>query len=639
MSEPSPPQKPARLRLRALAVAVPVVVLIGGALLLLLDGAVEGAVEDTGADIVGARVDVDRADVRLAEGRILLERVQVANPDAPFTNLIEVAEVAVDLRVEPLLAKKVVISSADVRGVRFGTPRETSGELENPSPESGRLWREVNEWADRVVLPALRLDGLGDVVAVDAISDDSLSTLARSRALVEQGDSLLVRWRRDIGNLDPRPLLDSAQALAEQLGQLPRTPQGALQGVRLVRIGRDLMTRLSSMASDIQAFDSLLATDVDGLRTSVQGLAPAMEADLAYARRLLRLPSLEQPDFSPVVFRETAISWLKPVLYWAHTAERVLPPGLDPRRRPGPTRPRASGTTVTFPGGATYPSFLLEQGALDLEIGGAGLGAGRYQAQVRGLTSEPGLSGQPMVFEVFRGDAARGPGSIAVRASLHHASRPLRDSVQVRLSQVDLPAIDIPRVGARLVPGSGELDFELARVAGEIDARFRWASDAVEWEGGPTTQGSAAPVGSRAWVTEFLWRSLAGVRRLDLEMGFRGSLSDPEVWIRSNAGSAIAESLRAQVSAEVQEAEARLRSEVDRRISPVLADARRRVAELEEEATDQLGPLLREVEAARARLEAAVRTVASRDQPSDQGAYPMTLGATSSTPKGSAPTR
>lgn len=609
MKAPETRERPARLRLRALTVAVPVVLVIGAVFYLLIDGAVESAVEDTGADIVGARVDVDRADVRLSEGRILLEGLQVANPDAPFTNLVEAREIAVDLRVEPLLAKKFVVSSAVVSGVRFGTPRETSGAFENPSPESGRLWREVNDWADRVVLPVLRLDGLGDVVAVDAISDDSLSTLARSRALVEDGDSLLARWRSDVADLDPRPLLDSAEVLIEQLGQLPRTPAGAIQGARLVRAARGLASRLSTTVQDIQAIDTVLSADIDQLGTSLQTLAPALEADLAYARRLLRIPSLDQPDFSPVVFRETAISWLKPVLYWAHTAERYLPPGLDPRRRPGPKRPRASGTTVAFPGGAAHPSFLLEEGVLDLEIGGTGLAAGRYEARVHGLSSMPSLYGGPLEIEVHREGAPRGPEAAAVRASLRHGSRPIRDSVQVRLSGVDLPTIDLPRVEARLRPGRGEVDFQVARVADEIEARMRWVSQGVQWEGGPTGARADAPIGSQAWATAFLWRTLAGVDRLELEMGLRGSISDPQLWIRSNLGTSIAEALRAQVSGEVREAEARLRGEIDRRTAPAVAEARRRVEDLRALVSERLDPWLLEADAARDRLEAAVRRV------------------------------
>ena len=58
-----------------------------------LDATVRRSIEAIGTELVGAKVDLAEADVRLREGSVTLRGLQVTNPDAPMTNLFEVDEI------------------------------------------------------------------------------------------------------------------------------------------------------------------------------------------------------------------------------------------------------------------------------------------------------------------------------------------------------------------------------------------------------------------------------------------------------------------------------------------------------------------------------------------------------------------
>lgn len=583
---------------------------------LFADRLVERGVEQTGASLVGARVDLESADLRPTEGSVRLSGLQVANPQSPMRNLLEAEEIVGDLMIEPLLEKKVVIQRLAVTGVRFDTERETSGALENPDPQAGALWREVDRWAEQIQIPSLSLENLGGVVNTEAIDPDSLETVRYAREVRDRADSMRTEWQARVEGLDPRPRIDSLEAVAQRLEEFQPTPLNALQLPALIRDGRNALENVTSLQAEIAELDDAVREGVGSLAIGSDVIDRLRAEDLAYARSLLNIPTLDAPEISPALFGGTALTWLKPVLYWAHMAERYLPPGLDPRRRPGPKRARAEGTTLEFPQGAEYPDFLLQEGDLGMMIGGTGAAAGTYTARIRGLTTAPALLGQPMELTVGREGAAQGPRDFNLAAVLDHTGDVIRDSVSLAMTGIGLPEVNLDAFGARLGLGQGQAEFGLRREGEQIRARMQWISDDVQWTrapGEPTTETARdALPGSAEWARDLVWRTLSGIGQVRLEMGLSGTLDDPALSVSSNLGQAVAESLRRELGAEIEAAEARVRAEIQSHIQPVVAEARSQVDAVQTEIVDRVGGQRQEVDALRARIEERVQALVGR---------------------------
>jgi uncharacterized protein (TIGR03545 family) len=604
------------LRPPGLAVFAGLLGLVGIGWWLYADRLVERGLEKTGTALVGALVEVESADVRPSEGSIQVTGLQVTNPNAPMKNLLEAEEIVADLMLGPLLEKKVVVERLVVSGVRFDTDREISGAVEHPDPEAVTLFDEVDAWANSVQLPELSLQGLGDAVRTEAIDADSLATVRYARSLVHRADSVRTDWESQVRALETRPRIDSIRAVVQRLEGFRLTPLNALQVPQLIQDGRRSLEGVTRLESELAALNETVRSGVSALSVDGELIADLRAQDLGYARGLLDIPSIDAPTVSPALFGGTALSWLKPVLYWAHAAERFLPPGLDPRNRPGPPRRRASGTTYDFRRGAEYPAFWLQEADLGMALAGDGVFAGSYTARLANVTSAPALIGRPVEIALGRADGVQGPTGLSLAAEFDHTGAVLHDSVSLAMSGFNFPRVEIAAFGGALDLGVGENSFVMRREGERIEAEMRWVSERVLWEDTGPAQDAVGElrgdIGSEAWVRDLVRRTIAGMERIELDMGFTGTLSDPSLRISSNLGEAVAASLRREVGVEIEAAESRMRAEVDRYVQPEVQNARARVDALESEVGVQVSARLAEVEALRLRVEAEVQRLAGR---------------------------
>src|SRR5204863_2722540 len=226
----------------------------------------------------------------------------------------------------------------------------------------------------------------------------------------------------------------SANATLEQLRHARATDIAALNE------GRQAITRLKRASDRVTALERTVKTGVAGLQTGLAGLDSAKRRDYAFARSLLKLPSLDAPSVGAALFAPGTIKPFERVLYYAQLARRYMPPGLLPRATTGPPRVRRAGEDVRFPKERALPAFLLRSAELSFL-------PQRYAGRLTGLTSDPALYGRPTVFEATGSQLAAG-------AMLNHVRAIPVDTAGATLGGITLPAFEVPGVPLKLDPGA-----------------------------------------------------------------------------------------------------------------------------------------------------------------------------------------
>jgi uncharacterized protein (TIGR03545 family) len=537
--------------------------------------------EEASTELLGTQVDVAKLDLFPNDAAVNLRALQVADPFVLTRNLVEADEIRLKLNPAALAEKKIVIENLSLQGMRFGTTRKKPARRVKGSGFAPKVYQAVEEWTKQFNVPLLSLTPI-DTIRQLALEPTQLTTIREAQALLARADSIRKALEQGFQQLDIRPTLDSARALAERLGRTDPKKLG-LDGTRqAIESVRQTLKQLEDAKKRLAALERNTQTAVRFLGQGARQLDQARLKDFAFAKSLLKLPTFSAPEIGSAMFGQVSIDRFKQALYWAELAQQYMPPGLLPRPTPGPQRLRAAGSTIEFPREKEFPRFLLEQGQIDFSIGGTSAVRGAYAATVRGLTSTPALYGRPAVISARRRAAGSGLASIDVDAMINHVTPRTHDSAVARLQGIKLPSFDLPGVPFRVEPGLGSSNLIFSMKNGaELFGRWAIRSDQVKW--------AVDTAGRRLNDLErMVFRVVSGLASLEVVAEVTGSVASPKLSVSSNLDKAIASRIEAVMGEELAKAERMVRAKVDSLVADKVEPVKRQIASVQAEATKRI---------------------------------------------------
>jgi uncharacterized protein (TIGR03545 family) len=531
-------------RWRAIGPLLVLLIIVGILWVLFADTIARRETEKVGTEVLGARVEIEDLHLDIANGDVTIRGLTIASPHEPFRNLLQADELVADLDVLPLTEKKIVIDRIAANGLRFGTPRATDGRV--AATEGGRdagiarrVMAEARAWASQFDVPVIQL--ATGKLDIDSLDPRNLQTIGAAEALAARADSSRTAWQTGFDTLRLQPTVDSARATLERLRTARATDLAALNDARRA------IDQLKRARDRVTALERSVTSGVAGLRAGLAGMDSARRRDYAFARSLVKLPSLDAPAIGAALFAPGAITPFERVFYWMNLAQQYMPPGLRPRAGAGQPRIRHPGADVRFPREQNLPRFLLRSAELSFLLRPNSPDPQRYAGRVTGVASDPALYGRPTVA------VASGP-SLAAGVLLDHVRGTPEDTAGITVGSVRLPPLQLPGLPLRLDPGDATVQLGFAMRGETIDARWSVRSNRITWERDSAAFGTGQ-------INQLIWRTVSGISNLEVQ------------------------------AEEVAAAERRLRAEVDRLIEAQVGPVRARVAELQ---TDAVGRIARE---------------------------------------------
>ncbi len=532
------------------------------------------AVVAGGQSAVGAKVELDEAVVSVLEARAILTGLRVTNPKRPMENVVEAERIELDFESDSLLRRKAIASHGVVRGLKFNTPRETSGALD---PLEERLDAEAPAW----------LGGAKQAVgqAADKWLDDIEAKFAgdyEEFESVKLARSLSQRWpaRFDTLSADAKSLQAEVETLREQAKEARSNPlRGAEFLAAAPQRAADLRQRLANLHAELTSLPAEVAADkkrIDQARTR----------DEALIRERLQVNQLDPQSLTSQLLGQRVTGALDDVVSWVHWTRQVIP---TTKARPVVT-PRQRGFDVNFAGVRQRPDLLIRE----LAISGSARLAGRpveLAGTITDFTTAPAVHGKPMRVAL----SASGGLPMEVRMTIDRTGEVATDELIV-----DCPAFDLPqgqlgnaeKLGLAMAPSTGSLSVSLRVEGNRLSGDVQIVQERVALT--PVVGPSAGKVARR--LGEALGSSLATVSKPATRITLGGTLDDPELAVWSTLGPAVAGSLQSAASSLARAESLKLLESTQQKVAGELASLDRKV-------NDAMAKLSAEVEAPRQEIE------------------------------------
>ena len=499
------------IRWQGLGAFVIVVIIVFGFWYLFIDGIVKRVIEKQATQAVGAKVELESADLTLFPAGLHVSHLQLTNPDDPMKNAVEISRINLSLEVAHLLHRKIIIKEVVLDGIQLNTPRKTSGALVSRAPAPPVLKKEQKKGPqEKITLPAFSVPDVTEI-----LKREELVSLKLAKSL--QGDIQKAKdtWRMRLNELPNREKFDEYRSRIQQLKKKKKKPFGGLLGAAadIAAIKKNIETDLNRIKQARQ--------DLDRTLTSLKGkYDQAKKAPLKDVARLKKKYSISAQGFanmSGLLFGSRINDWTQKAVTWYERLKPLLEGSAKKQKHGGLDTPmRGKGVYTRFKEKEPLPDFLIRTMSAQLQIE-----AGDLAGNIKDITNRQDILGIPLTF-LFSGEKMKGLTSLNLSGSLDHinASRS-KDAVDFTVQGLAVRDIALSKGGQMPITlNNAAVDLELkALIKGDtIAANLISKLDSVHLATGAKDAGGV--------LMSSIASALSTVSRFTLKADITGTLGE-----------------------------------------------------------------------------------------------------------------
>lgn len=366
------------IRWWGIAVFILIVLFVLGIWYLLADQIIANNIEKTGEYIVGAKVEVGKADLTIIPLGVTLTNLKIANPNSPMQNLIEVDNIRFHLDGKYLYERKVIIKDMVIDGLKFNTEREKSGEIKGVKPLT------VKRAIDDFVIPLLDISKLKTV-----IEQEELQTINGLRSVTQDIKRVEEEWQasyRMMPNIDDmREYRNRASVIIADVKKNKISGLIAhLRGIKRLKeeIDRDI--------KELKINHKAMSIDIDSLKTKKNQALEYVEKDIAKLREKYTPDIRGFKNFSKYIFKDDILRQIDEGLLWYNRLEPLFDYEKIKDDYYGSEPIAFDGIDVQFPEHDPKPSFLIELAKLSFKQA-----TGNLSGEIKNFTTQQNIFGLP----------------------------------------------------------------------------------------------------------------------------------------------------------------------------------------------------------------------------------------------------
>jgi uncharacterized protein (TIGR03545 family) len=569
------------IRWAGLVVFIVIVGLITIFSLFFLDGIIKGIVEDRASLAVGAKVEIGDLRSKIFGLSVDIQDLQVANPEEPMRNSVEVGSLAFDLGAAPLLKKKIVIERMKVLDLAWNTPRKTSGALSprlQKKLEAGKkpsdLGAKGEKRIEECVLPNFSiLADLKKRSPEELLKGVNLQSAAFLGDYPKKVSAAKETWEKRLKELPTREEIEkdvkSFQTLKDQ------RPKDLTQLPAYLEKVKALQKKINDTQKTLTTAQQEFQTEMNTLKTSLQEVEKLKNADVKTVMAKLGVQIPSATDLICVLLGKEVAHKVDWALGMYRKLSQYTSKGKpkEEKEKPKPV-PRMKGMDVRFPITRGYPDFLLELAEFsarpDMKKASGVFAFEKLAGELRGLTSHPAIYGKPTLFKLNGSMAGNLAKDFVLAGQLDHRKTVAEDRIDLNIKEL--------RMEQAGTAGSQESPLRLASALLNVNGSLGVKGEALDGRVLLNVLNPKVAVESSAAILGDLFKNMGS---FDLSLAIGGTLDQPSLGLSSSATKTLTSGLENLVQKEMKGLQDGIKNVISSRVDKDLTANRNEVSGLE----------------------------------------------------------
>lgn len=548
-----------RIILALLAVAVVGVVLA-------IEPIAKWAIESEGSKAVGAKVNVGSVDLQFFPTHVALNQLTVANPQEPMHNLVESEKVSADVDITTLIKRQFVVDQVLMSGLQMHTQRSTPGTLDGSMPPPKPEQPEPG-------LPSITLPDTSAMLAEEqAIVEAEIDDIQTGFKAIES------RWKGKEQELPDEAKLEEFKQRWEALKE--KSMFERIAGTKQLR---------DDIKAELKLFDhwkDQLKTDINEAK-SLSLRASKLPAN--QSSRIISKYGLDQgtEGFIKLFVGEEANALVQRGLTLYQQTMGSL---ANEQAQPAPAEPEAAGELPV--------KLLIREILIDgyQMVGGEKLA---YSGKINDVTDQQAYWNKPITMALQGGIESQS--QLQVDGVFDQREEVLKSAFNLGLKQLALAGVSLSQ--------NPNLPLELEKGIADIAANFNLEGDNISGKISGLVEQASLLISNLAEnsdnsTLQRLGQALKGVNKLVMDLKVGGSLTNPDIDLKSNLDRILGDVLGEEVKARLKEKQGELKAELQNKYASEIT-----LLEQNKDLLGEYSSLLNNREAA---LEALMKELVSR---------------------------
>ncbi len=501
---------------------------------------VKTGVEQGGTAALGAKVELEDANVNWSPFGIELTQLKVTNPDKPMENMLQIDSAQGEVQFTQLLAAQVIINELTATGVKFNTARSTSGAIQTEEPSSSEQSKlDLNTIKDK-------LPSFDEIIAKEPLITPEKAEAFKTTAKESQQDI-----NEKIKNLP------EAEKIKDYEKRLKAATSGDIGSLEDLKTRKDELSKIKDEIrqdkKNLEAARDSIKTAKQELKTDYSELKTAPKEDMARIRERYSLDAAGASNLTQLLFGDQAKTWFDNLQTWYTRLQEVMPAADE----------AASEETVNegdnlfaFVYDKTLPKFLIRHAKL-----AASIPVGDVDIDINDVTNQPQILGKPLTLKAT-GEGLPTASSLLIDAVIDHVNpKTPTDKIDWSIKDWQLTDLVLSKKDAMpvtlqksLTNASGTASIQNKVLEGIFNADFK----GVEWQ----------VAEKKGWEGEVA-KALKTIEKFNLKGEITGDISSPSFSIASDLDDHIKNVATQQLKTKQAELESKVQSYLNEQVTQV----------------------------------------------------------------------